>query len=327
MERTLHYYNCYLTLNGEKTTLPFSELLDKIRVLDEDIRYREIKQGSYSLLKMKLPSENSNDVNDRVICVANYRNRKPFLGERGRDRLDEIPDDVLESTTCFFQNTNKLLIIEYNHYGARPKHIERYLSTFLPKTEDIYWDVELVEIEPTVGMTDIRDSNDIRLLEIKLNLSSAQRRQILKPESPQSIFANILFRTVEAHGEIGGNVATITFGNGRKKDNHLDPREIVRLLDVLDLESDLYEAIRVTYYSHQLRRVHNLDLKNAGILKKVIDFSGDSWKVVGDTIENNFYTNGRTGENNHNRFEDELIYSDLPNIIETTNVPQYDNET
>ena len=138
MERTLHYYNCFITLNGDKTSIPFSRLLENVFLLDEDSKYREIKNNAYSLIKMKYPDQNYRDVNDRVICFANYRNKKPFLGNRRSDRLDAIPDDVIESTTCFFQHTNRMMIFEYNHHGARPKHIERYLSLFLPKQMSIF---------------------------------------------------------------------------------------------------------------------------------------------------------------------------------------------
>ncbi|MFJ7367536.1 DUF6731 family protein [Peribacillus frigoritolerans] len=316
MERTLHYFNCFITLNGEKTTIPFSRLIDEVFLLDEDIKYREIKTGAYSLVKMKFVDENLLDVNDRLICFANYRNKKPFLGNRRSDRLDEINDDVVESTTCFFQHSNRLMVFEYNHFGARPKHIERYLSSFLPKEENAYWDVEIIEIEPSIGITDIRNTNNVKYIEFKLDLSSHQRGQILRQNVPESITANLFAQAVEAQSQIGGNVAKIIFGNGRKGNNHLDALQIVELLNTLDLESDLYESIRVKYYSHQLHKQNELDLKNAGVLKKKIEIDGDAWGVTGDTIEQDFYERGRTGENNHRRFDEELIViNELPVLI------------
>ena len=49
MERTLHYYNCFITLNGEKTTIPFSRMLDGVYLLDEDFKYREVQTGAFVL--------------------------------------------------------------------------------------------------------------------------------------------------------------------------------------------------------------------------------------------------------------------------------------
>lgn len=314
---TLHYYNCYITLNDRKTSIPFSSLIDSVYLLDEELKYREIKTGAYSLIKMKLPELNR-DINDRVVGFANYRNKKPFLGSRGSDRLDPIADDVLESTTCFFQHTNRLFVIEYNHHGARPKHIERYLSAFLPKTDTAYWDVELVEIEPTVGLADIRNSRSIKQIEFKLDLTNNQRNQIIRQEAqnPQSITANLFTQAVEAQYQIGGNTAKIMFGNGRKGDNHLDSREVANLFNVLDLESDLYESVRIKYYSHQLGRNNELDLKNAGVLKKIVDIDGDAWEVTGNTMELDFYIGGRTGEHNHLRFEQDLEHgNELPELV------------
>ncbi|MGD6964450.1 DUF6731 family protein [Fictibacillus phosphorivorans] len=314
MERTFHYFNCFITKNGLKTNIPFSLLLDRIITLNEDQKYREIKQGAYSLIKMQPPAQNLNDANDRVVCFGNYRAKKPFLGNRRSDRLDEIIDDVVESTTCFYQHTNNLLVTEYNHYGARPKHIENYLSNFLPKDETTYWDIELVEIEPEVGIADVRDSRDIRSIIFKLDLSTAQRNMILREEAPESIIANVLHQTVEAQYQIGGNVASIGFGNGRKGDNHLEPAEIVNILNILDLESDLYESVKVRYQSPALGKVHQLDLKNAGVLKKTIDLEGDSWEAIGDALQSNFYNEGRTGQNHHRRFSNDIIYENLPDL-------------
>jgi hypothetical protein len=322
MKRTLHYYNCFITFNGEKTTIPFSRLLDNVYLLDEDIKYREIKTGAYSLVKMKLTTENLLDVNDRVLCFANYRTKKPFLGNRRSDRLDEINDDVVESTTCFYQYTNKLMVFEYNHFGARPKHIERYLSTFLPKQENAYWDIEFIEVEPPIGLADVRNTNNVTSIDFKLDLSSNQRRQITRRNAPASITANLFSRAVDAHTLIGGNTARITFGNGRKRENHLDTQQIIDLLNVLDLDSDLYESIRVKYFSRELNGNHEIDLKNAGVLKKILEIDGDAWRVTGDTIERNFYEGGRTGEYAHRQYDEELIVmNNLPELI----IPRIEN--
>jgi hypothetical protein len=316
MSKTVHFYNCYITYNGEKTTVPLTQLLDRLIVLQESQRYKEFNNGSFSLIHMNMPDPQQQNFQDRVVAIANYRDRKPFLGTRGIDRADEINDDVLELTTCMFIPTYDMVMIEYNHHGCRPRNIERYLSSFLPKGTDNDWTVELIEIEPELGITDIRESQDIRKIEMQLDLSTNARRQILRNEEtePASIFANLINSAVDVQNQFGGNTGSITLGNGRKKENLLDRRMIIELLNALDLQSELFAAVKVTYFSPTRRSVITQDLKNQGVLKDVIDCDGDSWEVIGEGMTDKFYNHGRPGSRGYGRFIDEKIPADLPQL-------------
>jgi len=284
-------------------------------ILDERRKFKQTRHGEYSLLRMRLPDMNI-DVNDRSICFADYRARKPKLGVKGGDRFDDIIDDVFESTNCFFQHTNKLFIVEYNHYGAKAKQIESYLSTFLPLDEHNSWGVELVELDPPIALDDVLESDDIKYLDIKLDVTSHQRRQITTEEGPQSITLNIIDNIIEAQEHLGGNVAQIYFGNGRKKDNLLDPEAVKNLIRLIDFDSDLYISIKVKYYSNTLGKINEIDLKNASVLKEEIEVDGDAWETLADSIEENFYDYGRTGSGHHQRFEHEIIVEQMPDLIE-----------
>ncbi|MDH6561716.1 hypothetical protein A9985_07100 [Bacillus safensis] len=318
----LQFYNAYITFNGQKTTIPFFEILDGIFTLHAPQKYKEIKNTGFSLIQMKIPTQNYNDVNDRVVCFAHYRDgQKPYLGSKRSDRMDEIADDVIEKTTAVFQYTNKLFICEYNHYGAKPKNIENYLSTFLPKQENNEWGVTLVEVEPNIGIEDVRDSNDIRQVEFKLNLSTHQRNRFFINTVPDSVLGNLFRDTLRIQEKVGGNIAKITFGSGRKKSNRLDSQGIIDFINLLDLDSDLYESVKVRYFSNQLNSLYELDLKNAGVLKRSIEPEGTSWEIIGDNIQQEFYDHGRPGEGRYTRFQNSLIVVEkLPSLVIDTTV-------
>lgn len=317
MSKTVYFYNCYINNNGEKTNISLTQLLDRIIVLQENQRYKEFNNGAFSIIHMNIPDPASQNFQDRTIAIASYRDRKPFLGTRGEDRAEEINDDVLEMTTCLFIPTYDMVMIEYNHYGCRPKNIEKYLSSFLPSTEENNWNVELIEIEPELGITDIRESNDIKKIELQLDLTTNARRQVLSNQQNEtvSIFENLINQTVNVQNQFGGNVGTITLGNGRKRENQLDRRMIIELLNSLDLESDLFAAVKVTYKSPSRRKVITQDLKNQGVFKDIIECEGDAWEVVGEAMTNKFYNNGRPGHTGFNRYFDEKIPADLPRLV------------
>ncbi|MDQ0206088.1 DUF6731 family protein [Alkalicoccobacillus murimartini] len=312
-----YYYNAFITLNGEKTNIPFSDLLMKVVILDAGEKFKVTRYGEYSLLRAKLPENNLKDINDVSTVFADYRERKPKVGEKRSNRIDDIEDDVLEYTTFFYQNTNKLLIMQYNHYGAKIKQFEYYLNRFLPSDHINNWGVEIIEIPAPVGLDDVFNSNEFKFIDIKMDVSVSESKNIydISKTQPRSISADVLGSVKDAQENLGGNIASIYFGNGRKRSNLINPDEAKKLLASLDLESDLYVSIKVKYFSEKLKKVHELNLKNSAVLKNEVSVDGDSWEAISDGIEIDFYENGRIGENNARSYQ--LISAELPDLVIT----------
>lgn len=318
MSTTIHFYNCFLKHNGQITNVSISDFLDGVISLDEGQRFVENDLGEYSLIEMIMPTLNPNSNQlDRIVGFANYRDKKPFLGARGTDQKDEISGDILELTTALFIPTYHLAVIEYNHFGARPKHIERYLNQYLPKEEGNHWDFELIQIETQNSFNDIRQSNDIRNVEIKLDLLSNQT-DIFEENIPQdSISYRVLNEPVQAYREFGANVATISLGQGRHKSNPMDFDTLLNLLQVLDLESDMFASVKVRYFSPTARRLITADLKNEGVLKKVISENEDhtAFESIGFAISEYYYTqSNRLANSEWRNHATELLGIELPYI-------------
>lgn len=317
MATTVQFFNCFLTRNGNRTNVSVADFLDGVISLDEGIRFIDNNYGAYSLLEMLMPNLNPNNNSlDRIVGFANYRDKKPFLGNRGTDQRDEITGDVLELTTGLFIPSYHLAILEYNHFGARPKHIERYLNNFLPSQEGNQWQFELIPIETPASFNDIRTSGDIRSVEIKLDLLSPDVRLFKEsPGRPESIAFRMLNHSQEAYKEIGANVATISLSQGRHRSNPMDFDTLLNLLQVLDLESDIFASVKVKYYSQNLRKVTTADLKNEGFLKKVImeDNTSTAFESIGIGISNYYYEeSNRLASQEWRRHVDELEGADLP---------------
>lgn len=317
MTKTLYYYNAFVTYNDQVTNIHLGEVLDNIRAVDVERRLKHLKQGTMCLMHMKDPSDNL-DANDRKVVIGKYRTDKPYLSTLGTSRIDEIPDDVVELTSVFYQRNSRLLIVEYNHYGARPPALQYYLDEFMPTTDNEVWGVILEPIEPDLGFTDVSQSNDIKSISFKIDLTATDReiyhRQNLE-DNHQSVLGNVLTQSIETHQEFGANFATVGFANGTKwRQNIMDPEQLVSVLRTLNLESDVFESIKVVYVSPTTGRKETLDLKNQGVLKEVIGMDHDGWEFVCDSMESFFYNRGRIGQNNHRRYTIETNV-DLPNLI------------
>lgn len=290
---TFYFYHALIKYKDQYTDIPFQNLLDYIIVKEEDERFQETTLGEFSVLRMKVPDE-QRDHGDRSFFIGDYRIKKPYKGQKRSDHFSEISSDVLEPTTCFYQHTERMLIMQYNHYGAKIRQIASYFNKFL--LED--WEVEFLPLDPTIDIKDVFKSDDIRSLDIKIDLSANQAPFINDAKentSHLSVMAQLIHGTTKLQKEIGGNVATISFGNGRRKRNNLKVEEIKNILKVLDLDSDLFMSIKIKYLSPSDKKVVELDLKNASILKATLDLDVDAWESVSKAIEDHWYDEGRLG--------------------------------
>ncbi|TCT23378.1 hypothetical protein EDD68_10792 [Melghiribacillus thermohalophilus] len=312
MERTIYFYNCFITHNNQITDIHISELMDEIRLLRPNQRLKVNNRNTICLMNMVDPTTNNYDHNDRKVVFGKFRDQKPYLGNMGTDNIIEINDDVLELTSIFYRRNSRLILAEYNHYGARPEALQKYLSSFLPKNEDDFWTVELEPVEPELGFHDIEISNDIRKVSFKVDLTARNRTIYANPNN-QSVLGDILERGIETHNNFGANVAEFSFGNGRKRNRVIDSQSLVDLLRGLDFDGDVFESVRVRYKSPTTNRVENIDVKNQGVLKAVIDLENDGWGYICDQLEEQFYRNGRLGENDYLDYE--YIPANLPEII------------
>lgn len=305
MNKILYYFNVFITHNNQVTDIHLSKLLDSIRKEDVEKRLKHLKnQGNICLMQMEDPQENTNDANDRKVVVGKFRMDKPYISTLGTDRIDEIPDDVVELTSFFYRRNSRLLIMEYNHYGVRSNALQRYLSSFLPNSNENKWSVVLEPIEPNLGFDDISKSKDIKNIVFKIDLTSRQR-QIYNAQNAsnehRSVIGNVLTNSIEAHSEFGANFATVGFSNGVKwRQNVIEPEDLISVLRSLDLDSDTFESIRVTYESPSTGRKEELDLKNQGVLKDLISINGnEGWEDICNSIEAHFYNRGRLGDKNY----------------------------
>lgn len=306
MKKTIYFYNCFITHNSDRTNIHISELLDEIIVLNPSERLK----GNICLMGMTDPNANR-DYQDRKVVFGKFRENKPFLGNIGTDRIDEIRDDVLELTSVFYRRNSRLLIIEYNHHGPRPNAIQNYLSSFLPNTPNDLWTVQLEPVEPQLSFQDIERSNDIRRVEFVVDLT-AKNRRLYSSEDNTSVLGDILSKSIETHYDFGANIAYIGFGNGRKRSRVIDSTNLVNLLRGLYLDGEVFQSVRVKYKSPTTGKVEELDIKNEGVLKDVIDIDISGWRAVCDLLEEYFYTN-RLGADAYRDYE--YIPDRLPELL------------
>lgn len=290
MKKYTYLYNCFITLNGERTNIELDDFLDKIIPLDAAKREKKIKGTEY-ILKGMMPEINSVKSRNRQVGFGKYRDHKPYEAEKGTDFAELIKKDILEMSSALFIPHQKLLVVEYNHYGPRINAIAHYLSSFLPKDENNIWGIEILPVETNLGWKDIAESNDIRRIEIKLDVAGRSKHFITKTNQPESLLVKLIRQTVETHSQFGANTALICFGNGRKKVG-IQSQQLLSLLELLAYEeSELFETVKIKYKSQSTGRMEEVDLKHDGVksmILKNVD-KNNNWEYICDEISNEYY--------------------------------------
>jgi hypothetical protein len=313
LSRTILYYNVYLTRNGVKTSVPIEALIDGIYPLDDPAKFWNKKKLSLLYLGHINLEHPMNRLN-RKIAVAKYRESyKPYTGRIGTNIANPIEEDVIEFTNCFFIGQSRQVAIEYNHIGSRPNEIADYLSSFLPKEPQNYWSVELEPIQTNIGLTDIQNSEKIYSIEFSIDCSEDAEATY----EPQSFFGSFIDKTRQSHQEFGANVATVRFGNGRKRIDIIQAQSLVRRLTALNFEDEIFASIKVLYDSPTTGRRERVDLKNQNILKSIIldGNNATGYEYILDQMEVKYNIEHQPGSAAFRRFEDNLEHRELPALI------------
>lgn len=314
MGRSIHYYNVYISdSNGRKTNLNITSLLDKIIVVDWKDRLRLINDLPVVMFGMKKPGRSVN----RTISIGRYRKDvKPYIGDITKEEANLIKEDVIEMVTAVFVPEYKTAMIEYSQYGSKVKDIAEYLNTFLPDK----WSVEFEPIDSERSLRDIKRSNDIRNIEIKLNAHSGLVNRFKTSDDSQtkSVIGNIIYNTAEViKDSLNASVVNLSFGKGRFRNSIFNADEIINMIEMLDIENDnTIQALKVKYKNVSTGKVEEIDLKYVGILKDSIDIDDDliDWQSTGDKMEVNYNRKNKPGNTAYTKKNYTFIEKELPQI-------------
>ncbi|MGX9134009.1 hypothetical protein ACWV26_06465 [Rummeliibacillus sp. JY-2-4R] len=332
---TIKYYNVFISKSGELTNINFKDFLDFVIGKPPEERQKD----EIILKLMKHPDEMQND-SDRAFTIANYRVRKPKQGDKSTDDYREINFDVFEQTNCFYQHTEKLFICEYNYYGAKIKEIKNYFEKFLPRAEnenDPKWSVEFLELTPEHSIQDIILAQDISNLNIKLDLTSTQidifkrdlrdRQNFVDNLNDENTLEEQVYdyiyttfnEIIRTRHLFGGGVRNIFFSKGQNwRNNPFNIEALKTLLCYIDVDSELFMNINVSYTSENGIKYNNIDLKHSKVLSRTVDAAGDSWEVITSEIEHYFYvTSNRTGAGTAQNYQiqQHIRLNDYPFIL------------
>ena len=254
MSKAIRFFNVFITKNGEITNLSTYELLNKIYNVERVQRFRRINNEPVILQK----SYYFEQTNLSAFTFAKYRiDYKPFAGNIENDVMKKIDDDVIETTNMVFDYLSNLAILDSNMYGLREKSIEEYLSTFMTDEIGEKWEIKFYPIKESITLNDIKNSDLIKYIEIKLKVSNSL--SLKKNESVDDGFFSGILDLFVSSNEIEGNLLSLKFETSKIKFG-MNTEAIFNILNLMNLESSNIESINIRYKKGKDYTI--VDLKN-----------------------------------------------------------------
>lgn len=321
MNKTLLFFKPVIYRNDVPTATHITYLLDNLINRDPDEILKNVKRKSTSLKTLKVYDQADNNPLDRGFSIAIYREDKPYVGDRRTNDVNEINEDVFELTNCVYFEASRILCIEYNHTGVRANTIKDYLNLFLPKEDNVYWNLEFHQIQNDEELLELRRSMDIRNIKIVLNPEATQEEaQRVLPNANDredvAIFNTFLNSSLAASRILGGTNEINLKRKGPIEDMNF--RLLIELfLEEIDVDGGLFNDVHVTFKPRGLSKVKTISLIQSGYLKFILAVDATGWEYTLDKINETYFENGRIGNNKPSDAPglQELVLGDDPELL------------
>ncbi|PKR79214.1 hypothetical protein CEY16_05595 [Halalkalibacillus sediminis] len=316
MTTTLNFYNYYFTYNGELTNYKISDFFKSFMRIDETKRLRNLpKYGEFTLFGDYIPTKRA-DLKadgfahkfsnfDRLVYLGQYRDDKPYTGTKGKDIANEIKQDVLEITHCAFFPNSQLLVLPYKHFGAKAVHLERYINRFLPYNEENGgWQFFLYQIEDGKGLSTILRSNEIRSIDLKIDVTGDSKIEDYLPKD--KLFKEFFTNFFNTQKKVGSNVGSVNFSTGRKTSQPMDTKKIIYFLSESKLSGTMFESAKVRYVDPDTKELVTTDLKHEGQLRTELELKdGENGKeFIAKKILEKYIESDKMGSNKYKEHKD-----------------------
>ncbi|MCP3028811.1 DUF6731 family protein [Halobacillus sp. A5] len=316
MSRTVKFFSVAIYEGNSKTNISVGDFLDKVGVVNWSERLRKIDGYPTAIRKLEF---NEKQPNYRILPFVKYRqDYKPYIGDiLSPQDLGEVKKDVIEMVTIVYDDNTSTFAIEGSMHGIKETGIEKYLNTFLPKDQsgNEKYEIVMSPIMSYKGLEDIKRSSQIRSIEISMALSEYQmgvfESSIVEEKERNSVLQSL--RGIgKAKDDLDANKVRLVFGVGNGKDKTMEFETALTMLEMLQLNSEHVDMLRVRYRDPETGELDNVDLKNNGGPLKDIIFDNNpasypGWELVAAEIINTIIHNYGAINEAYNRFKRDLI--------------------
>ncbi len=323
MSKTINFYNIAIFKNGIKTDIDLLRFIDQIAGFNWDQKVRRIDNNLAAMFPMHL---NETYRDKRIIPFGKFRrDYKPFLGNISNSALRAIQndDDVVELVTMVFDQRYRTAVLDFNIQGLKAKDIEAYFNSFFHRIEGEEWEVKFVPVKSAIGRENIDRSRQIRYLEIKLKLDRYNNNilnQGMEVDNDDSrLILNVLDSFNANRTNLDAKTLKLEFNVGQGQQATMNLDTVKQLLDLLNLDAEYIESVKVKFRDNATNKLDTIDLKNVGkqYKDKILendDIKNPGSEYVGHTVLVSYHNYEGTLSSSHREFLRGMITVEFPRL-------------
>lgn len=324
LSKTINFYNVAIFKDNQKTDLEFLRFIDEVAMFPWDHRVRRIGENIAAMFPLHF---NDSHREKRIIPFGKFRrNYKPFLGSVGTSDLRAIQNniDIVELVTMVYDQRYRTAVLDYNMQGLKSKNIEEYFTSFIHRIEGSEWEIKLIPIISRRGQEDIERTMQIRYLEIKLKLDRYNQNIIdqgVRINNPgHQLILDVLDRFGTANTSIDAKNLKLEFNVGQGREATMNLETIKQLINILNLDNDYIDSVKVKYRDTNTRKLDTIDLKDIGkqFKDKILendDNNNPASEYIGNTVVGLYQGYEGTLSQSYREFIADMVTSDFPRLV------------
>ena len=254
----VYFYHVAIYENNQKTDLNFLEVVDKVNIIMWHNRVRKINEKIVAMFPL---AYNNYYIDKRIVPIGLFRtNYKPYVGNVRTPNYKEIQNHIVEMVTMLYDPNYYLAVVNFNSF-LREKSIEDYFSSFLPRN----FEIKLIPISYMRTIEDVKRTAEIRSIEIKLKLNDYEEKLVRENVITDYLTLGGLFDSInETAAKLDVKTLKIHLGVGNSRNASLNIKAVLTLLQLLNIDSNKIESIKVRYKYMENNEYDTVDLKKLG---------------------------------------------------------------
>lgn len=273
-----NFYNVFITKRVkdgkseeyELTDQSFIKLVEHVANQTAKNKTQKISGEYYSM-----PRFTSISNSECIFWVGKFLDDKPFESSIGTNEIKKIEGDAYQPVICFYDEANKMLMVQSSVTGPRDRKIEDFFANYLKDDKD--YGVKLIRQKSQMGLDMINSQIKVTNINLELKVEDLDVKKLFLKNGKDNS-DNLLGSAIEKNLELAQNndipIIGISLKKGRfKRDLNHNIISLIQLMNNDDI-SLLKGKVDVKFPNGEKKRI---DLKESQYLtfeKDFGDFTG-----------------------------------------------------
>lgn len=277
METKVKFYAItYVDINNKPLNYSIFDFFKNLdALLEENVSFirKDIEERYIRCFKSK-----SNDTLKYIVFpIGKRKDSKSYTEDENSKSIKEVDYNIFDVNHLYYDENKRVLIMTCNKSAPSYKTLETYLNSFLIKDR---YKISIIPLKADSTLEEIRNSKRIKSVIITVDLGNDIETATKENYDKMQFLKSFSLLSKSAHEVLHGNKIKLELMlNERQKDSTMNIKEVVNLIENLNLESDFIKEIEVKYSNNDVDKLDTAKLKAGNYNVSYTFISKNSMKI------------------------------------------------